>query len=88
MAVRPCQTCGAELGGRRSDARYCSAVCRSKAAKRRDRPSVPPEFQLADEGPERDKVEAGLANSLLRRALEGDVNAARYLLRCQFGWPA
>lgn len=30
MAVRRCEVCGAAFAARRSDARYCSATCRSR----------------------------------------------------------
>lgn len=30
MEVRECEVCGAKFAARRSDARYCSATCRSR----------------------------------------------------------
>ena len=43
MADRECETCGASLAGRRSDARFCSDVCRARAVKRRLKPVAAPE---------------------------------------------
>ena len=34
---RQCEECGASLAGKRSDAKYCSKVCRQKAYRRRKR---------------------------------------------------
>lgn len=55
--ARTCQTCGASLEGKRGDARYCSSICRTRAA--RLRPVRPATAIAPDQAPGRPAAATG-----------------------------